>query len=479
MAQKIGSFGFLTNPSSGGGGDSYTAGDGITLNTLEFDLDATQTIITSITNAALKVGRDADNQIDFSTDNEILFRVGGITEYKMRTDNFEPVTNGGASLGRSNKKWKDLFLASVSTINFDSGDVTITHSANALTLAGGAMTFSDGIADSGTISAGTWSGTAIAVNKGGTGQSSYTNGQILIGNTTGNTLAKSTLTAGTNVTITNGTGAITIASTDTNTEYTAGDGITLNTLEFDLDDVQTKITSITNGALKMGRDADNLIDFATTDNQIVFRVNGANELRITPTSLNPESNDSLALGTSARSFSDLFLADGAAINFNNGDVTITNNVGGFLSFATSNAARGIVIPSRNFQISSSTDGNVASGDIINLGSGTVVKGLAYYIRTDGAWVATDQRAVSSSIGFVAIAMDSGTASNVGMCVRGMVTMATDVGSVGEVIYMQRSGNFSNSASTTSGETNRIMGYCVGATDGQIFFNPSQDWVTIA
>jgi len=458
---------------------SYTAGDGITLNTLEFDLDATQTIITSITNAALKVGRDADNQIDFSTDNEILFRVGGITEYKMRTDNFEPVTNGGASLGRSNKKWKDLFLASVSTINFDSGDVTITHSANALTLAGGAMTFSDGIADSGTISAGTWSGTAIAVNKGGTGQSSYTNGQILIGNTTGNTLAKSTLTAGTNVTITNGTGAITIASTDTNTEYTAGDGITLNTLEFDLDDVQTKITSITNGALKMGRDADNLIDFATTDNQIVFRVNGANELRITPTSLNPESNDSLALGTSARSFSDLFLADGAAINFNNGDVTITNNVGGFLSFATSNAARGIVIPSRNFQISSSTDGNVASGDIINLGSGTVVKGLAYYIRTDGAWVATDQRAVSSSIGFVAIAMDSGTASNVGMCVRGMVTMATDVGSVGEVIYMQRSGNFSNSASTTSGETNRIMGYCVGATDGQIFFNPSQDWVTIA
>jgi hypothetical protein len=46
---------------------------------------------------------------------------------------------------------------------------------------------------------------------GGTGQSTFTNGQLLIGNTTGNTLTKSTLTAGANITITNGTGAITIA----------------------------------------------------------------------------------------------------------------------------------------------------------------------------------------------------------------------------------------------------------------------------
>jgi hypothetical protein len=46
---------------------------------------------------------------------------------------------------------------------------------------------------------------------GGTGQSTFTNGQLLIGNTTGNTLTKSTLTAGANITITNSTGSITIA----------------------------------------------------------------------------------------------------------------------------------------------------------------------------------------------------------------------------------------------------------------------------
>jgi hypothetical protein len=53
----------------------------------------------------------------------------------------------------------------------------------------------------------------LAVANGGTGQTSYTDGQLLIGNSTGNTLTKTTLTAGSNITITNGAGSITIAST--------------------------------------------------------------------------------------------------------------------------------------------------------------------------------------------------------------------------------------------------------------------------
>ena len=50
----------------------------------------------------------------------------------------------------------------------------------------------------------------VSVAKGGTGQTTYTDGQLLIGNTTGNTLAKNTLTAGTGIGVTNGAGAITI-----------------------------------------------------------------------------------------------------------------------------------------------------------------------------------------------------------------------------------------------------------------------------
>ena len=53
----------------------------------------------------------------------------------------------------------------------------------------------------------------LPVANGGTGSGSFTDGQLLIGNTTGNTLTKATLTAGTGIQVTNGGGSITIAAT--------------------------------------------------------------------------------------------------------------------------------------------------------------------------------------------------------------------------------------------------------------------------
>jgi hypothetical protein len=65
------------------------------------------------------------------------------------------------------------------------------------------------ITTSGTLTLG---GTLVVAN-GGTGQTSYTDGQLLIGNTTGNTLTKATLIAGSGVSITNGAGSISISAT--------------------------------------------------------------------------------------------------------------------------------------------------------------------------------------------------------------------------------------------------------------------------
>ena len=52
-------------------------------NTLDFVLGATQTTVTSLKNAALVIGRDADNDIDFATDNNIIFRAGGADQVKL------------------------------------------------------------------------------------------------------------------------------------------------------------------------------------------------------------------------------------------------------------------------------------------------------------------------------------------------------------------------------------------------------------
>jgi hypothetical protein len=53
--------------------------------------------------------------------------------------------------------------------------------------------------------------TPLPVSSGGTGQSTFTNGQLLIGNSTGNTLTKASLSAGANIAITPGPGSISIA----------------------------------------------------------------------------------------------------------------------------------------------------------------------------------------------------------------------------------------------------------------------------
>lgn len=70
----------------------------------------------------------------------------------------------------------------------------------------------------------------LGVANGGTGQSTFTDGQLLIGNTTGNTLTKATLTAGTGISITNGAGSITVAATNNGTVTSVGGTGTVNGL---------------------------------------------------------------------------------------------------------------------------------------------------------------------------------------------------------------------------------------------------------
>lgn len=117
----------------------------------------------------------------------------------------------------------------------------------------GSAVVSSSLTSVGTITSGTWNGTTVGTGYGGTGQTTYSDGQLLIGKTDG-TLAKATLTAGSNITITNGDGTISIAAAAPSGTLTTSDiGVTVQGYDADTaktDVAQTFTAQQTFGELK-------------------------------------------------------------------------------------------------------------------------------------------------------------------------------------------------------------------------------------
>ena len=161
-----------------------------------------------------------------------------ITLGNVSTPNNTTADGGGISLlGATNKlfRWLDATDSWTSSEHIDlaSGkefkiNGTSVLSGNTL---GSGVTGSS-LTSVGTIATGTWNGTAIGIAYGGTGLTATpANGQLAIGNGSGYTL--STLTAGSNITITNSAGGITIAAAAG--APTAGDGIDVSGSEVSVD----------------------------------------------------------------------------------------------------------------------------------------------------------------------------------------------------------------------------------------------------
>ena len=94
---------------------------------LTFTIVAAQTGITSVTNTSLTVGRDADNDIDFATDNNIIFRAAGADQVKIIDGVLAPVSDADIDLGSSSLQFKDAYIHG-------------TLEADAMTLDGTAIT---------------------------------------------------------------------------------------------------------------------------------------------------------------------------------------------------------------------------------------------------------------------------------------------------------------------------------------------------
>ncbi|MCP4262753.1 MAG: hypothetical protein GY774_35390 [Planctomycetes bacterium] len=135
---------------------AYAAGSGIL--TL-YDDSTGQTSASYLIRGAREADADAqdhfllfeDNSTGAAANGDDMFVVdsGGVTK---STGGFFPMSTNGAALGSDALDFSDLWLADGAFIDFDSSDVVLTHSAETLTLSGGALDLtSGGITNVGTI----------------------------------------------------------------------------------------------------------------------------------------------------------------------------------------------------------------------------------------------------------------------------------------------------------------------------------------
>ena len=100
---------------------------------------AAQTNITSLLATDIKIGEDDQTKIDFEDANTINFYANNAKEMVLAENSLSPGTSDGTALGTTSLMWSDLFVASGGVLNFNNGDVTVTHSSNTLTVAGGTL----------------------------------------------------------------------------------------------------------------------------------------------------------------------------------------------------------------------------------------------------------------------------------------------------------------------------------------------------
>ena len=305
------------------------------------------------------------------TGQALLFYSGSSAQIAIGKDVMGPTTNDGVALGMATQAYSDLFLASGAVVNFNNGDVTMTHSANTLTIAGGSLAAA-GVTASGRVlvddtteatsttdgSLQTDGGLSVAKSAViGDDLDLLSNGAILnIGNGSKFTLtdqnSNNTVMASANHRLAFGDAG----------EYITGDGTDLSVISsgdivldpggnnvlpgsdsadslgvagtawanlfvdaIDLNG-QGNISMGGTGRIDLDADDDTSIR-ASADDVITFEIGGSDELSLNATALGPNSNDGLALGVAGTAFSDLFLASGAVVNFANGDVTMTHSTG--------------------------------------------------------------------------------------------------------------------------------------------------------
>lgn len=241
------------------------------------------------------------------------------------------------------------------------------------------------------------------------------------------------------------------------------------------------------------------------------------KLQLNPTSLVPFTNDLLSLGLATQSFSDLFLASGAVVNFNNGNVVLTHSSGiltvstGDLRVTTAgtNTASVVTVGGTQTLTGKTITAATLSGTQL-LAEGASI-GLDPALSTDGTWSGTTMTATAGytqSFGDLVYldptdsrweAVDANSAAGADGDARGILAMVVVPGTDGTActlllngviradakfpsftannpIYVsETAGSVTQTQPVTTDAVIRVVGQAI--TADAMYFNPSPDYIT--
>ena len=256
-------------------------GTGLTSFTSGGALYATST--TALTSGTLPASAGGTGNASYTT-GDLLYASGTTTLSKLGIGtNGYVLTSSGTG-----PQWTAATSVGVTSISFGSTGLTpSTATQGAVTVSG-----------------------TLNVANGGTGQTTYTDGQLLIGNSSGSTLTKATLTAGTGISVTNGNGSITIASTITA-------GITISDDTSTASVLYPTFTSATTGTITAEKVSSTKLKYTPSTGLLSSPVVNASNGIVT-NSLTVATSYSIPSGSSGMSAGPITIASGVTVTIPSG-----------------------------------------------------------------------------------------------------------------------------------------------------------------
>ena len=430
-AITIGLTGAITVPNGGTGETSYNEGEllignslgGLSKNTLtpgtNIDISNDNGTITIGLAGTVPTTIGGTGQTTYTNGQLLIGNAGGgLSKNTLTAGTNIGITNGNGAVTVGITGTIPVLHGGNGFSSYTNGQVLIGNSLGSLsrtTLTAGtniAVTNGDGsigIGLTGTV------GTA----NGGTGQTTYTNGQLLIGSSVGNTLAKATLTAGTGISITNGPGTITVSATGVNITLVGGTNIDVSTVGSTVTvglvgtvatgNGGTGQTTYTNGQLLIGNAGGSLTKNTLTagTNIGITNGNGAITVGLTGTVASGSggtgqttyTNGQLLIGNSVSSLTKATLTAGTNIGITNGDGSITVGLTGTIAVGSGGTGLGGSYTNGQLLIGNAggglTKATLSFGQGISIINGNGAISISLAIPVDTAYGGTGQTTYTS------------------------------------------------------------------------------------